>query len=408
MSLIVQKYGGTSLAGAERIRAVAARVSARKQAGNDLVVVVSAMGDTTDELIALAQALSPEPDPRELDLLLSTGEVVSGTLMAIALRSLGHQAISLTGAQAGILTDRSFRRARIQSVDPARIRRELAEGKIVVVAGFQGVSEDLDVTTLGRGGSDTTAVAMAASLRADACEIYTDVTGIYTADPRVAPSARQLQDISYDEMLELAAQGARVMHPRAVELGQIFGIPILVASSFSDQPGTIIRAEVHMESRNKVRGIAHDLGVARITVIGVPDRPGVAAALFEPLAQAGISVDIIVQNASHDDDAVTDLSFTIARDDLPEAGRLMDPIVRELGARDWVSSGQFGKVSIVGTGMQSAPGYAARMFRALHQADINIHMITTSEIRITCIVAEDQVPAAVRALHEAFALEQGD
>ena len=405
MALIVQKYGGTSVANAERIRAVAQRISARKQVGNDLVVVVSAMGDTTDELIALAQALSPDPDPREVDLLLSTGEIVSGTLMAIALRALGHQAISLTGAQAGILTDRSFRRARIQSVDPGRIRRELAAGKIVVVAGFQGVSDDLDVTTLGRGGSDTTAVAMAASLKADACEIYTDVDGVFTADPRIVPGARRLDDIAYEEMLELAAQGARVMHPRAVELGELSGIPILVASSFNNRPGTIIRDEVHMEARNKVRGIAHDLGVARITVIGVPDRPGIAAALFEPLANAGISVDIIVQNASHGT-AITDLSFTIAREDLQEAGRIIDPVVRELGARDWISSGEFGKVSIVGTGMQSAPGYAARMFRALYEAGINIEMITTSEIRITCIVAEDQVIPAVRALHAAFDLEQ--
>jgi aspartate kinase len=402
----VQKYGGSSLATAERIRAVADRVVASCAGGQPIVVVVSAMGDTTDNLIQMARELADEPNDRELDLLLSTGEMISCTLMAMTLRHLGHDAISLTGAQAGIKTDTSYSRARIVALDPSRVHRELAAGRIVVVAGFQGITEEFDITTLGRGGSDTTAVAMAAILQADVCEIYTDVDGVYTADPRVEPRARKLADISYEEMLELAQQGARVMHSRAVELGSEYGVPIVVRSSFNDQPGTLIHGGAAMEVHNKVRGIAHDTDVAKITVVGVPDRPGIASALFQPLADANISVDVIVQNASIE--GITDLSFTVARTDLNRAIRLVDPSARAMHARDVVSSSELAKVSIVGTGMQHAPGYAARMFRALSDHQINIEMITTSEIRITCLIDEAQVVDAVRALHETFELDRAE
>ncbi len=406
MGILVQKYGGSSLANAERIRAVARRIVASRAEGRPIVVVVSAMGDTTDDLIQLAYQLADEPDNRELDLLLSTGETISCTLLAMTLRHLGYDAISLTGAQAGIKTDTSYSRARIVAVDPSRIHRELAAGRIVVVAGFQGITEEFDITTLGRGGSDTTAVALAAILKADLCEIYTDVDGVYTADPRVEPRARKLDEISYEEMLELAHYGARVMHSRAVELGSLFGVPILVRSSFNDRPGTLIHGGAAVEVHNKVRGIAHDSDVAKITVVGVPDRPGIAAALFQPLADANISVDVIVQNASVE--GITDLSFTVSQGDLPPALRLVQPVAADMQAREVVSSTSLAKVSIVGTGMQHAPGYAARMFRTLADRQINIEMITTSEIRITCLVDRSRVVEAVRALHEAFQLDRAE
>ncbi|HLG50534.1 MAG TPA: aspartate kinase [Chloroflexota bacterium] len=406
MGILVQKYGGSSLATADRIRAVARRIIASSAEGQPIVVVVSAMGDTTDELISLARQLADEPSERELDLLLSTGEMISCTLVAMAIRHLGRDAISLTGAQAGIKTDATYSRARIIALDPSRIHRELAAGRIVVVAGFQGITEEFDITTLGRGGSDTTAVALAAILRASRCEIYTDVDGVYTADPRIEPRARKLDEISYEEMLELAQQGARVMHPRAVELGSVYGVPIVVRSSFNENPGTLIHGDAAMELRNKVRGIAHDTDVAKITVVGVPDRPGIAAAVFQPLADASINVDVIVQNASIH--GVTDLSFTVARGDLPRALRLVAPVSQEIHATDVVSSTDLAKVSIVGTGMQHTPGYAARMFRALADAGINIEMITTSEIRITCLIAASQVARAVQALHDAFQLDRAD
>jgi len=404
VSLIVQKYGGSSLASAERIQAVARRIIAARQRGHQVVAVVSAMGDTTDDLIKLAYSVSPHPEGRELDLLLSTGEVVSCTLMAMALSHLGQEAVSLTGFQAGIRTEASHGRARILRVDPERIRRELAAGRIVVVAGFQGFTDDLDITTLGRGGSDTTAVALAAALGAPRCEIYTDVEGVYTADPRLVPQARKLPEIGYEEMLELATYGARVMHPRAVELGLAWNIPILVASSFTEAPGTLIHGGANMEVRNKVRGIAHEMNVAKVTVRGVPDRPGIAAAIFEPLAQAGISVDTIVQNASVEN--ITDLSFTLARGELSRAMPVVEAAARDIGAAGCLSDPGLGKVSIVGSGMQNAPGYAARMFRALYEAGINIEMITTSEIRITCLIREDRVAEAVAALHHAFELDR--
>ena len=403
MALIVQKYGGTSVADAERIRSVARRIAQTRDEGNQVVVVVSAMGDTTDNLIKLAYQISEHPSRRELDVLLSTGEIVSSTLLAMALQGMGYPAISLTGAQAGIRTDATYSQARILRVEAKRVVRELERGNIVIVAGFQGITEGMDITTLGRGGSDTTAVALAASLGAGECQIYTDVEGVYTADPRLVPGAQKLSEIGYEEMLELASYGARVIHPRAVELGELFNIPILVASSLTQAPGTLIHGEVAMEVRNKVRGITHDLDVAKITVVGVPDRPGIAAAIFGPLADAGISVDTIVQNASINN--ITDLTFTVARSQLAEAMAVAEPIARSIGARDCVSAADLGKVSIIGTGMQNTPGYAARMFRALSEAGINIQLITTSDIRITCIIDANKVKDAVRTLHRAFELE---
>ena len=403
MALIVQKYGGTSVGSADRIRSVAARIARRVQAGDRLVVVVSAMGDTTDELLALANEMTDAPEERELDLLLSTGEIVSSTLLAMALKHTGHPAVALSGAQAGIGTDKRYGRARILKVDPHRIESALAAGNVVIVAGFQGTTEELDVTTLGRGGSDTTAVALAAALKAERCEIYTDVDGIYTADPRIEPQASKLEAVSYEEMLELASYGAKVMHPRAVELGAVFNVPILVASSFSEAPGTLIGGASMMEQRNKVTGIAADTDVARITLRGVPDQPGIAARLFEPLAEAGISVDTIVQNASVE--RLTDLTFTVARAEVERAMAIVRPVAAAIGAPEALADTHLAKVSVVGAGMQSGPGYASRMFRTLFEAGINIELITTSEIRITCLIDAEKVPLAVRALHKAFELE---
>ena len=403
MALIVQKYGGSSVADAEKITKVARRIARTRDQGNQVVVVVSAMGDTTDELIELAYRISETPDNRELDVLLSTGEVVSSTLLAMALHHMGYPAISLSGAQAGIRTDSAYSRARILKVESRRVVKELEKGNIVIVAGFQGITDEMDVTTLGRGGSDTTAVALAASLGAEVCQIYTDVAGVYDADPRLVPEARPLAEIGYEEMLELASYGARVVHPRAVELGELFNIPIMVTSSFTEKPGTLIHGGVSMEVRNKVRSIAHDLDVAKITVIGVPDRPGIAASIFEPLARAGISVDTIVQNASIE--KITDLTFTVTKSQLSRAMKVVKPIAGSIGARDCVSDAKLGTVSIIGTGMQNTPGYAARMFSALSEKGVNIQLITTSEIRITCIIDEARVKDAVRALHRAFEIE---
>jgi aspartate kinase len=403
MALIVQKYGGSSVADAEKIKNVARRIAQAKDKGDQVVVVVSAMGNTTDELIKLAYQVAEQPDDRELDVLLSTGEIVSSTLLAMTLRALGYEAISLTGVQAGIQTDAAHSRARILRVDSKRVVKELKKGNIIIVAGFQGVTDEMDVTTLGRGGSDTTAVALAASLGAGMCQIYTDVDGVYTADPRLVPEARRLSEIGYEEMLEMASYGAKVMHPRAIELGELFNIPILVASSFSQNPGTLVHGGVSMEVRNKVRSIAHDLDVAKITVVGVPDRPGIAAAIFEPLAKAGISIDTIVQNASIGN--ITDLTFTVAKSQLTKAMSVVESIAGSIGARECVGDSKLGKVSIIGTGMQNTPGYAARMFGTLSEKGINIQLITTSEIRITCIIDETQVRDAVRALHQVFQLE---
>ena len=403
MSLVVQKYGGSSVATAEKIKSVAARIKRRAAAGDGVVAVVSAMGDTTDDLIALAKQITDHPEAREMDVLLSTGETQSSALMVMALHAMGVDAISLSGAQAGMRTDSVHRSARILAIEPTRLREELGRGRVVIVAGFQGLTEDMDVATIGRGGSDTTAVAFAAALDAR-CEIYTDVEGVYTADPRIVADARKLHDISYDEMLELASKGAKVMAPRAVELGSVYNIAILVAHSTKDVPGTLIHGGADMEGFNRVRGIAHDMDVAKITLRHVPDRPGVAAEIFQPLADAHLSIDTIVQNASEDD--LTDLTFTLAKDDLARALPYVNEIAKHIGAKEVVADERMGKVSIVGTGIQSAPGYAARMFRTLSDAGINIEIISTSEIRITCIVPEDRVADAVRALHTAFELEK--
>ena len=408
MQLVVHKYGGSSVADAEMILNVARRIAKVRKQGTGVVVVVSAMGDSTDDLLELAHSVSDQPHPRELDLLLSTGELVSCTLLTMALADLGQKAVSLTGSQAGIHTDTSHGRARIYSVDTARILKELQEGRTVVVAGFQGITEDDDITTLGRGGSDTTAVALAAALKADRCEVYTDVDGIYTADPRIVPEARKLSHISYDEMLELANYGAK-MHPRSIELGAVYNVPIYVASSFNDTPGTLIHGEAEkgdMEHRIKATGIAITTNVAKITVRGVPDRPGVAAALFEPLAQAGISVDTIVQNTS--EDRTTDISFTVSGVDLKAALAKVEELTDEIGFGTLISAAGLAAVSVVGSGMQHTPGYASRMFRVLADGSVNIDMITTSEIRISCIISEDQAEDAVRLLHRGFQLDESD
>ncbi|HCH09230.1 MAG TPA: aspartate kinase [Dehalococcoidia bacterium] len=407
MALIVQKYGGSSLADAEKIKSVAQRIARTADADNKVVAVVSAMGDTTDDLVALSQQVSKNPEPREMDVLLSTGELVSCTLMAMTLRSMGHKAISLSGAQAGIRTDSSHGQAQIADMAPDRLIQELDNDTIVIVAGFQGITEDLDITTLGRGGSDTTAVALAAALGAARCEVYTDVDGIYTADPRLVPAAHRLDEISFEEMLELASYGAK-MNPRSIELGMVYNTPILVASSFRDEPGTLIHGGADMnrqvgEIRNRVSGIATDTNVSKITVLGVVDRPGIAASLFEPLTEVGISVDVIVQNASVG--GATDMTFTVMRTDLARAEQVVQKVANDLGSGEVVTASDLAKLSIVGTGMQNAPGYASAMFRTLADAGINIEMITTSEIRITCLVKEAQVAEAARALHTAFDLD---
>ena len=418
--LVVMKFGGSSVAGAERIRRVARRILRERASGTQLVVVVSAMGDTTDELLGLAAAITDDPDPRELDVLLSTGEHQSATLLSMALHSLGVPAISLTGPQAGITTDGRYGQARIAGIDPRRVRAELASGKVVIVAGFQGMSaaalgtlpaspsvsdvHAAEITTLGHGGSDTTGVALAAQLGADRCQIFTDVRGIYTADPRIEPDARQLSVIGYEDMMELANQGTQVVQTRAVELGWVNNVIIEVLSSFEDAPGTQIREDPLVEQRNKVRGLAHDRNVAKVTLVEVPDKPGVARSVFGPLADAGINVDMIVQNVGHG--GATDLSFTMPRVELAKAKRLLEPLIHDLGFRDMTTDSSVAKVAIIGAGIQNAPGYAARMFGTLADAGINIEMISTSEIRITTIIAEDRVEEAVRALHAAFELQQ--
>jgi aspartate kinase len=401
--IIVQKYGGTSVGTAARIRRVSRRIAATVKEGHKVVAVVSAMGHTTDRLIALAQSINPEPPARELDMLVANGETITAPLVAMCLQGMGVPAISLSGLQAGVRTSAQHSRARIQDIKPDRILEILRDGKVAVVAGFQGVTADFEVTTLGRGGSDTTAVALAAALKADTCEIYTDVDGIFTADPRLVKTARKLTHIQYDEMLELAAVGARVMHPRAVEIGELYGVAIHVRSSFHNGVGTMIVAHVPMEDRKRVRGIAEETNVAKITVVGVPDRPGIAAAIFEPLGAAGISVDVIVQNIGRS--RRTDLTFSVAQSDLKAAVKLVKAAARTIGATRVVSAGGIAKLSIVGTGMLGTPGIAGRMFRALADAGINIEMISTSEIRITCLVARDQVEKGVRILHKTFDLD---
>ena len=404
--LVVQKYGGTSVADADRIRHVAGRVIKRVKAGDQVVVVVSAMGNTTDELIDLALSVAPDPDPRELDMLLSTGEQMSVALVAMALRALGQEAVGLTAGQAGIYTRAQYGSGRIARVEAERIRAELDAGRVPIIAGFQGTTEDQEIVTLGRGASDTTAVALAVALGAARCENCKDVEGVYTADPRIVPSARRLKDITYEEMLELATQGSTVMHNRAVELASVYNLPVLVTSSMVEAPGTLIHGESDLEERNRVRGIAHDSDIAKITVRRVPDHPGIATNIFEPLANAGVSVDTIVQNASEAN--LTDLSFTLSRGDLRKAEAVMPDICKAVGASGYTADANLGKVSIVGVGIQTAQGYAARMFRALYEAGINIELISTSEIRLTCIIDSAKVHDAVRALHDAFELEKAE
>ena len=403
--VVVQKYGGSSLADAEHIHNVADRIQARRDDGVDVIVVVSAMGDSTDELISLSKAVTggTQPDAREMDTLLSTGELVSSTLMAMALKARGCDSISLSGIQAGIKTDAVHGSARIADINTDRIRTELNQGRIVIVAGFQGLAESGDITTLGRGGSDTTAVALAVAVDAERCEIYTDVDGIYTTDPRLTDKARKLSEIGFDEMLEMAVLGAK-MNPRSIELGAVYDMPVYVASSFSSEPGTLIHGgEQTMEVRKAVTGIAVDLNVAKITVRGVVDRPGVAAGLLQPLADEGVSVDVIVQNTSSD--GTTDFTFTVGQASVVRAAQLIEnQSVIEYG--EVITGSDLAKVSIVGTGMENAPGYAARMFSTLSEAKVNIDMITTSEIRITTIIGREQVQKAVQSLHDAFELEK--
>lgn len=405
--VVVQKYGGRSLADAEHIHNVADRIQARRDDGVDVIVVVSAMGNSTDELISLSKAVTggTQPDAREMDTLLSTGELVSSTLMAMALKARGCDSISLSGIQAGIKTDAVHGSARIADINTDRIRTELDKGRIVIVAGFQGLAESGDITTLGRGGSDTTAVALAVAVDAERCEIYTDVDGIYTTDPRLTDKARKLSEIGFDEMLEMAVLGAK-MNPRSIELGAVYDMPVYVASSFSSEPGTLIHGgEQTMEVRKAVTGIAVDLNVAKITVRGVVDRPGVAAGLLQPLADEGVSVDVIVQNTSSD--GTTDFTFTVGQASVVKAAQLIEnQSVIEYG--EVITGSNLAKVSIVGTGMENAPGYAARMFSTLSEAKVNIDMITTSEIRITTIIDREQVQKAVQSLHDAFELEKSE
>ena len=406
MSILVQKYGGSSVSNASKINNVALRIANTKKKGYQLAVVLSAMGDSTDRLIELAESITSTPEPRELDTLLSTGELVSCTLMAMALRELGIPAISMSGAQAGIKTDTVHGRASIVGLDADRIISILNSGTVAIVAGFQGVSEDKDITTLGRGGSDTTAVALAAAINAERCEVYTDVDGIYTADPRIVPSAKKIKEIGYEEMLELASYGAK-MHPRSIELGAWYKVPILVAASYEPLPGTMIHSvdtkDDTMEIANKVSGVTYQKGIARITVRGIPDRPGIAASVFAPLSEANISVDTIVQNASAEN--LTDLSFTVDEKDLNVAFNVTKEIAFSINAIECTTSSQLGQVSIVGTGMQNAPGVASMMFSTLSEANVNIEMITTSQIRITCIIHTGQIDTATRALHHAFNLD---
>lgn len=404
MAILVQKFGGSSVADPERIKRVAQRVVEAKEKGDDVVVVVSALGDTTDELIALARQITDHPPHREMDMLLSTGEQVSIALLAMAINELGKPVVSLTGGQGGIITDNTHTKAKILRINTDRVKRELDEGKIVIVAGFQGVTKEFDITTLGRGGSDTTAVALAAALGARECEIYTDVDGVYTADPRVVPAARKLADISYGEMLEMASLGALVLQPRAVEFGSQYGVPIHVRSSFNRHEGTLVREERIVEKDMVVVGVAHDVNVAKVAILDVPDRPGVAARIFSALAAEAINVDMIVQTTK--EQQTTDMLFSVSRGDLRRTEEIVSAVADELGAKGVLVDDEVAKVSIVGAGMVSNPGVAAKMFEALAKNGINISVISTSEIKVSCLVKAEAVLDAVRAVHEAFGLEQ--
>lgn len=401
--LIVQKYGGTSVGDASRIKNVARRVVQKQREGNRMVVVVSAMGDTTDDLIQLSREITSDPSPREMDMLLSTGEQVSIALLAMAIKNLGAGVVSLTGPQAGIKTDNVYTRARITDIDTTRLRAELEQDRIVVVAGFQGINDYNDITTLGRGGSDTTAVALAAALQAGLCEIFTDVDGVYTTDPRVVSTARKLESITYDEMLELAHLGAAVLHPRAVECAKLYGIPLHVRSSFNDHPGTIVKEEVEMEKGMFVTGVTYNKNVAKLGIFGVPDQPGIAYLVFKMLADKNINVDMIVQSSMRE--GINDISFTVAQDDLRKSLETIEEIIKVVGASSYTHDAHVAMVSVVGAGMTQHPGVAAMMFGALADEGINIEMISTSDIKISCIVKYSEAEKAVRVLHKKFGLE---
>ena len=409
MGLIVQKYGGSSVADAEGMKRVAARIVASKRDGNQVVVVVSAMGDTTDELIDLANQVTPIPNGRELDMLLTAGERISMALLAMAISSLGHEARSFTGSQAGVITDSSHGRARIIDVTPGRIQEALNEGAIAIVAGFQGISQDTkDITTLGRGGSDTTAVALAAALDADVCEIYTDVDGVFSADPRVVTSAKKLKSVTYDEMLELAASGAKVLHLRCVEYARRYDLPIHVRSSFSTNEGTWVvkdHPEGDQMEQAIISGIAHDKSEAKITIVGVPDRTGVAARIFQSIADNDINIDMIVQNVSAAATGLTDISFTLPKSEGANATQILQKLQGEVGFASILYDDQVGKISLVGAGMRSHPGVTATFFAAMAEAGINIEMISTSEIRISIICRVTDLEKGVRAAHTAFQLD---
>lgn len=406
MALIVQKYGGTSVGSIERIRDVAGKVKTLAQAGNQVVVVLSAMAGETDRLIKLAQEVHSDPDERELDVLLATGEQQSVALFSMAAHAIGLDAHSLLGFQAGLLTNHRYGKARIELVDALRVHELLDEGKVVVVAGFQGVDEDTgDLTTLGRGGSDTTAVAMAAALKADVCEIYTDVDGVYTTDPNIVPEARKLSHISYEEMLEMASLGAKVLDIRSVEFAAKFGVRIHVRSTFIDREGTMVVPEEQIKERLIITGVAYNKNEARITIKGVPDQPGVANKVFTPISDAGIVVDVIIQNTSVD--GTTDLTFTVPKTDYKKAMGLLSTVSKEIGAKEVLGDPNIAKVSIIGIGMRNHAGVASKMFGALAAESINIQTINTSEIKISCVISEKYTELAVRALHKAFGLDKG-
>ena len=401
MSLIVQKFGGSSVAGADCIRRVARRIVATRRDGHDVVVVVSAPGDMTDDLIGMARQITDHPPARELDMLLATGEQVSIALVAMAIHTEGAEAISLTGAQALMRTERVHTRARILTVDRRRIDRELSAGRIVIVAGFQGITDEEEITTLGRGGSDTTAVALASALHADLCQIYTDVEGVFTADPRIVPEARKLKEILYDELLEMASSGALVVQTRAAELAMQHRVRLEVRSSFVDREGTVV-TDNRLERQKVVTGVTHDMNVAKISTTGVGDRPGAAHRLFKAIADRHVNVNLIIQSVPRKDRA--DISFTVAKPDMAAAVAAARSVAEEIGIRDILSDDQVAVVSIVGAGMISNPGVAARMFGALAAVDINIQLIATSEIKVSCVIPAHQVTAAVRALHKEFEL----
>jgi len=405
LALIVQKYGGSSVADPEKIKNVARRVIETKRQGNDVIVVVSAMGKTTDSLLDLASKITDDPDPREIDMLLSTGEQISIAVMAMAIHSLGEPAISMTGPQVGILTDNVHRKAKIVRINEEKILTELKAGKVVIVAGFQGSTVDHQITTLGRGGSDTTAVALAAVLKADVCDIFTDVDGVYTADPRICKKARKLEKISYDEMLELASLGAKVLHSRSVELAKNFDVPLHVRSSFNNEPGTMVVKEVKEMEDRVVSGVAYNKGEAKISMLGVPDRPGIAAEIFGTLAENNIVVDMIIQNVAAD--GLNDISFTVSKEDLKQTLKIAKELKEKLKGEDVIYDESIAKVSVVGVGMKSHSGIAAKMFRALAKNNINIESISTSEIKISCLIKEEDCDKAVVAIHTEFELANG-